>query len=136
MEWLGVVMWFIILMMASPLAAGALSAPSLGLAPPMAIGGLATCVLYTVTAGNWLAWASGGPGDRRRRDRRLGRGDPDRERRAGRRQSDAGRERRGLGRGCDPAAAGDGVRHGADRRGRGHDGQLICAGRRAGRRIA
>ena len=61
MEWLGIVMWAVVLMVASPLGLVALTAPSFGLVPPLAIGGLATCVLYLVIDdATWLAWLSAG----------------------------------------------------------------------------
>src|SRR6476646_5855792 len=54
-------MWAIVLMIASPLGLVALRAPSFALVPPLAIGGLAACVLYLVIDGaTWLAWVSAG----------------------------------------------------------------------------
>lgn len=61
MEWLGLVCWAVALLMASGVAVVTPIAPSIGLVPPIAIGGLATCVLYLATAGHgWLAWLSAG----------------------------------------------------------------------------
>lgn len=61
MEWTGLVCWTLVLLMAAPVAAAALTAPPLGLAPPLATGGLALCVLYLAIPHHpWLAWASAG----------------------------------------------------------------------------
>ncbi len=63
MEWVGLVVWVIVLMLAGPVAAGGgLSAPALGIVPPLAIGGLASCILYLITEKEWLAWLSAGLG--------------------------------------------------------------------------
>ena len=62
MEWIGLLVWVIVLTVAGPMAAGGLTAPAVGLAPPIAIGGIASCVLYVITEHEWLAWLSAGLG--------------------------------------------------------------------------
>jgi len=62
MEWLGLLMWAIVLMMALPMSgAGALTAPSLGTASTLSLAGIVLCVLYiALDAHRWMAWASFG----------------------------------------------------------------------------
>jgi hypothetical protein len=62
MEWLGLVLWAMVVGMALPMSgAGALTAPSLGTASALAIAGLVLCVLYiALDGGRWMAWASFG----------------------------------------------------------------------------
>jgi hypothetical protein len=62
MEWVGLVIWAILLAIALPLAAaGSLTSPSLGLQSLFVVGGLVFCVLFVVIGDTrWLAWASAG----------------------------------------------------------------------------
>lgn len=62
MEWLGLVIWLVVVACALPLAAaGAFTAPSLGAQSLFVLGGLVSCVLYIVLgSGEWLAWVSVG----------------------------------------------------------------------------
>ncbi|HET6509852.1 MAG TPA: hypothetical protein VFG42_23865 [Baekduia sp.] len=62
MEWLGLVMWAMVVGLAMLMAgAGGLTAPALGLASLLATAGLVFCVLYIVLGGGrWMAWVSAG----------------------------------------------------------------------------
>jgi hypothetical protein len=64
MEWLGLLVWAMVIGLALPLAAlGALTAPSLATVPLWAGAGLALTVVYLATdGGRWLAWAAAGAG--------------------------------------------------------------------------
>lgn len=61
MEWLGLVLWAIVVMIALPLAAaGSLAAPSLGLHSILSIAGLVLTVLYVaLSGGRWMATVAG-----------------------------------------------------------------------------
>jgi hypothetical protein len=62
MEWLGMLIWALLVLLAFPLALlGSLVSPSLGLQSLLVVGGLVFCGLYIALDGApWLAWASVG----------------------------------------------------------------------------
>jgi hypothetical protein len=58
MEWLALIVWVLIALLALPVAAGALSgAPGLGLQAVAAIGGVGFCALFIILDGPlWAGW--------------------------------------------------------------------------------
>lgn len=62
MEWVGLVVWLVVLACALPVAAAAgLSIPSLGAQSLVALAGFVFCVLYiAIGEGRWMAWTSFG----------------------------------------------------------------------------
>jgi len=57
MEWLALGVWLLVLLVALPLGSVVFSAPPLGLAPPLAIVGLALAILFAVDGAAGVAWA-------------------------------------------------------------------------------
>jgi len=57
MEWLALAVWLLVLLVALPLGGGAFSAPPLGLAPLLAIAGLALAIVFAVDGVAGVAWA-------------------------------------------------------------------------------
>jgi hypothetical protein len=60
MEWVALMVWLLIAMLALPISAAALSgAAGLGLQAPAAVAGLALCALFIIFDGpTWLGWAT------------------------------------------------------------------------------
>jgi hypothetical protein len=62
MEWVALMVWIIVVMLALPIAAGSLSgSPGLGLQAVAAIGGLVFCALFIILDGPlWAGWVAVG----------------------------------------------------------------------------
>jgi hypothetical protein len=62
MEWVALMVWIVVAMLALPVAAGALSGvPGLGLQAVAAIGGLVFCALFIILGGPlWTGWLAVG----------------------------------------------------------------------------
>jgi hypothetical protein len=62
MEWVALMVWIIVVMLALPIAAGSLSgSPGLGLQAVAAIGGLVFCALFIILDGPvWTGWVAFG----------------------------------------------------------------------------
>jgi hypothetical protein len=62
MEWVALLVWIVVVMLALPVAAGALSgAPGLGVQAVAAIGGLVFCALFIILDGPlWTGWLAVG----------------------------------------------------------------------------
>ena len=63
MEWLALVTWVVVVLVALPLGAGSVLRPELGLATMLCLVGLGLTIVYVIVqGGHWPLWAATGAG--------------------------------------------------------------------------